>query len=82
MYMMSLPTGTQVAQMPIGAPRLSAGNHIPTIAGATTATSPMPIPSITRLASNRPVLGESAPTTAPVTVQPAAMSPAAFGPKR
>ena len=66
--------------MPIGVPRFSAGNQTAMTDGAITAINPMPLPSITRLAINRPALDESAPTAEPTIRQASAIVPSIFGP--
>ncbi len=71
------PTGTQAAQIPIAVPRRCAANHWAMIAGANTAMKLVPIPAMTRLASNPPALWLSAPSPAPRMIEPPASSPIA-----
>src|SRR5512134_1622749 len=80
LYMMKLPTGTHDAQMPMGVPRFSGGNHMLMTAGAMTVIRPRPMPSIARPPSNITGLAANAPTIDPSKVQPIAMRPEIFGP--
>ncbi len=65
----TLPTGTQVAQIPRATPRILRGNHIVTQDGAATPISPIPTPSTKRLAMRTSTLGAKPPNALPMPKQ-------------
>jgi hypothetical protein len=74
------PSGTHVAQIPMGTPRVSGGNHHAITVGATTVTNPRPIPSIARPNNRTSKRPASAPVTAPTATAPIAIAPAVRAP--
>ncbi len=80
--MITLPMGTQAAQIPIGRPRRAGGNHMLITAGDTTAIKPTPTPSRTRPSRTVITLSDSAPTLEPVMENPRAMRPTVLGSSR